>query len=66
MKAESTLRRELGRIHRLLRNPALSNDERHEMYGARQALAWALGENANAPGLLAAVMLRPLREVSDG
>jgi len=55
MKAESTLRRELNRIHRVLTNSALTNDERRELYGARQALAWALGENACNPAQLVVV-----------
>lgn len=59
MKAESTMRAELKRVEEAGRR-ATSESEKREMYGAAQALAWALGGNYMAPHCLAT------QELNDG
>lgn len=46
MLAESTIRRQLQQLRRHLRRAASGSDY---AYGAMQALAWALGEDAQSP-----------------
>lgn len=52
MKHSVTVRRELARVVAELDRKDLTSIERAEQYGARQALAWTLGQNAAAPHIL--------------
>jgi len=61
MKAESTIRRELRQVEEAQRH-ATTEQEKREMYGAAQALAWALGGNYMAPHRL----VTPWEDVPDG
>lgn len=63
VKAETTLRRELHRVQRLLKmkGSGLDLTERAWMYGAQQALSWALNQDAAAPVQL---VNKPKREAA--
>lgn len=49
MKAESTIRRELRKVREA--KGRSSGDSRVALYGAEQALSWALGLDAAAPSV---------------
>lgn len=49
MRAVSTIRAELGRTKRILQRGELMPQERDELLGVQQALAWVLGQDAMAP-----------------
>jgi hypothetical protein len=48
MKSELSIRRELRRVEKAKKNASQHTDF-HALFGAEQALAWALGRNAMAP-----------------
>lgn len=48
MKAESTIRKQLAKV-RAEQERATHPDDREALYGAAQALAWALGQDAMPP-----------------
>lgn len=53
IKSESSLRRELRKVNDLLRARRDDNSmERDMLYGAMQALEWAMGHDAAAPHTL--------------
>jgi hypothetical protein len=54
MRAKSTLRRELVRVKAKMRLDSTDEWERGALYGAMQALSWALGQNAAPPNVLVA------------
>lgn len=50
MKTKLSISRELGRIERRMKSRRkLSDYDRTMLAGARQALAWAMGDNAARP-----------------
>ena len=51
MKAQGTIERELRRVKKAKELAYFLNETaaQDELYGAQQALSWALGENAMAP-----------------
>lgn len=53
MRSEKALRDELRRVVRL-KDAATDTADREAMYGAEQALSWALGMDAAPPSVLAA------------
>lgn len=52
MKAESTLRHELRKVKDTLNLPNVPLYEADMLYGALQALSWALGQDAAPPHVL--------------
>jgi hypothetical protein len=49
LRSELSVKRELARVQKAMKTRNLDPRARDELYGAQQALAWALADNAMLP-----------------